>query len=428
MKNPTQLKKEIYLRNVARRWKSELDTNKKVYILSPYITSKTAENVLEKTKNCEIYTDFNIENYLIGASSINTLKNLVKKGFKVYSIPQLHAKIILISDAFVSIGSQNLTNQGTKNKEATFTSTSSEIVKFIEEELKENWFSEREEISLEMLEDLEKIIKPLKKRYKKFTLEIKKVEEELKEREKQRINERQKQADYQKRLRELKTKLEEIEKTHEYVRGSIDVKESESWNGYSSVWTFIPSSNYGSDLLSWRIGVEKINLIKTFRYLSIIETSGKLAWARVMKTRITKYEKSVSWNNSITLNEKTYSVVFTANWNPKTLPEYNIEIVLEKNAHFYNREKYQLLIWFDLAEIKIHKIKSLGVIGDLLDWIEDNQDEFKVILIERLLKSFKYVENLSGVEANSFLEKGKTYELRVRRIETQKFLSFKEIR
>ena len=182
--SPTQLKKEIYLRNVAKRWKSELNTDKKVYILSPYITSNTAESVVKNTQSCEIYTVFNIENFLIGTSSIVALKNLINKGFKIYHIPQLHAKIVLIADTFVSIGSQNLTNQGTKSKEATFTSTSLEVVKFVENELKE-WLKDSKEISLEIIEFLDEELKPLRKKQKDLKKSIENIEESVKKKEQQ---------------------------------------------------------------------------------------------------------------------------------------------------------------------------------------------------------------------------------------------------
>jgi hypothetical protein len=44
-----------------------------------------------------------------------------------------------------------------------------------------------------------------------------------------------------------------------------------------------------------------------------------------------------------------------------------------------------------------------------------------------LLKPFKYEKNLTGYEANRFLEHGENYELRVRKIDNQKFLSFKQV-
>lgn len=310
----TQLKKEIYLRDVARRWKSELDTDKKVYILSPYITSK-AEDVLANAKNCEIYTDFSIENFVFGSSSLSTLKNLINKGFEVYSVPNLHAKIILIADTFVSIGSQNLTNQGTKNKEATFTSTSLEVVKFVENEFKDNWISNRKEITLEMIEYLESEIKPLKKIYRDLKKGMGKVENFIAEQEKQHEIKHKEKIEYEKKLARLKAKLVEIEKTQLFIQGSVrNVESSQFWLGgfYSKVWTFVPDSQYGADLLNWRIGIKEKSIEKTHYYLSLIENTGKLSWARVMKTRITHFQQGIGWSN-ISINDESYEICFIAN-------------------------------------------------------------------------------------------------------------------
>ncbi len=438
-KHSAQSEKSIYLRNVARRWKSELETDKKVYILSPYITSKTAENVLENTISnyCEIYTLLDFETFLNGGSSIKTLKNLINKGIKVYSIQNLHAKIILISDKFVSIGSQNLTNQGTRNKEATFTSTDEKIVNFVEREIKKNWLNNCKEITLEMLEDIEKSIKPIKKKHKNLIGEIEKAKEFVEEQETQRKAERHKelerqqelelQKEYQKRLYTIRRKLEEFDKTHEVVRGHLEVKGNYYWIR-SGVNTFIPNSIKDNDLLNWKIGKEKLALEKTYRYLALIEDTGKLAWVRVMKTRITKYENNIRWNDQIDLNNKKYQIIFRANWNKETLANYNIEINLEKKSAFYSKpEKYNIQGWFDFEKLSIHKIESLESTDELIEWGKNNKDEFEQIIIKKLLNPFKYEKNLTGSEADSFLKTGKSYDLRVRRIKNQKFLSFKQV-
>ena len=93
----------------------------RVLLLSPYLTSRTAEAVLLTTlgKRCEVYTRFRTEDFATGASSIRTLGRLQEHGCTLYELPSLHAKVFLVPGLFASIGSQNLTRQGTLNKEAT---------------------------------------------------------------------------------------------------------------------------------------------------------------------------------------------------------------------------------------------------------------------------------------------------------------------
>lgn len=378
-----------------------------VYVLSPYITSKTAEDVLEDVEICEIYTVSDIENFINGSSSIETLKNLIQKGYSVYFIPKLHAKIILIVDRFVSIGSQNLTNQGTQNKEATFTSTSLDVVRFVASEL-ENWFAEREEVSLELLEDLEDRIAHLKDLYDDFRDEVEKVEEEI-EVEKTEKN------DIKEKLKRLKANLAKIEKTQEYVKGSIKL--------LNNSWTFASASSFGSNLLNWQIDSEKIELVKTNRYLTLIQDNGKLCWARVMTGRITFYQPSVLWAGYTLLDGKYYKATFEANWDLNILSDYNLSVRLD-NA-LISREYGIILLWFDSKKLEIAdmQFESRGTLGD---WMEENFDSFKDIILQKLISPFKFSKNLTGVKANEFFDKTK-YELRLGKIKNNPILLFSEI-
>ncbi len=115
---------ELYVKNIAHRWRKEMRrVTAKAYILSPYITSSTADSVLahldENVCLPEIYTTFSAELFASKASSLRTLKTMVDQGYPLYHLPNLHAKIVLMPGTFASIGSQNLTLAGTRNKEAS---------------------------------------------------------------------------------------------------------------------------------------------------------------------------------------------------------------------------------------------------------------------------------------------------------------------
>lgn len=357
-KSFTQLKKEIYLRDVARRWKSELkNTDKKVYILSPYITSKIEDIVknIKNPKDCDIYTTFEIENFLFGSSSLKTLKSLFKKKFNLYSVPKLHAKIVLVSGNFVSIGSQNLTNQGTKNKEATFTSTSSAVVKFVESALEE-WTKNSKEISLELIDELEKSLADLKKLYKHLKKKVEESEKSILEREEQRETERQEAIEREKRIREnrdrIRQNLKQIRKT-EFIKGSVTT--SSDYGRY----TFIPSSN--PDLLNWRIGKNGFSLSAEHkRYLSLFEDIGKLGWARVNKTCITFFEGSVGHSELIQLQAMNYKIAFFANWDVKTLSDYNLIITLKGQNVLNISSHCKIYTKFYLNELEIVKIENIN--------------------------------------------------------------------
>ena len=151
---------EVYLRSIDRRWKKELETaNGKVTILSPYLTSSTGEAIITKvpSANCEVYTLFSVENFASRASSIKTLRKLFDSGYALFHLPRLHAKVVLVSDRLATIGSQNLTANGIRNREASLLINSQDEVREIEEAL-EPWFVERQAISAEMVSDVERLL------------------------------------------------------------------------------------------------------------------------------------------------------------------------------------------------------------------------------------------------------------------------------
>lgn len=199
----------IYLSSADRRWKNELkQASGRVIFCSPYLTSRTAESVIcsASVEHSEIYTRFCIEDFASGSSSLRTLRRLLEKGYKIFEIPRLHAKIVLISGRFVSIGSQNLTANGVRNREATAVSTITKDVARVEASL-DSWLSDRRPITLEMVTDLEFLLPPIARKYREVqTLahEAKvKIRLEIENREIERTQNDQQNVAIQKKHRRL---------------------------------------------------------------------------------------------------------------------------------------------------------------------------------------------------------------------------------
>ena len=72
-------------------------------------------------------------------------------------MPKLHAKIVIVKGSFATIGSQNVTTNGTRRLEATFATTKAREVERIWNETAE-WCKERSEITLEMIQDMEALL------------------------------------------------------------------------------------------------------------------------------------------------------------------------------------------------------------------------------------------------------------------------------
>lgn len=426
--SPIQLEKEIYLRDVAEQWKTELNTDEKVYVLSPYITS-IAESILENVKdkeNCEIYTTLEVRNFLSGSSDIKTLKNLINTGFKIHSLPELHAKIILVSGRFVSIGSQNLTYNGSRNKEATAISREKEIVQFVEDKIK-IWTTERKRISLKNLEDVENILTELKEGYKKFEDEIEKANEFLKEQKRQKEIERDTQ------LKRQNKNLLEISKSESSVLGKIySRKNYHSRRGYITdryiLWTFKSTKRKNI--------VELFKLEwKQSRYLVLNESNYKLSWARVNEKSITLFANGIRFTNEkIEIDGKLYCWSVKSNLDTETISDFNLTAIIELDEI---STELKLFLFFDYKTLSIHSISpelvsfevsyQKQVFQKIVDWIEQNDLNLMEIILKKILNSFNYDEKLTGHYANKFLNEKQTYELRVGKIDNQQLLIFEEL-
>jgi len=178
----TLMQNLYYLSSVDRRWKKELNLALgRVIFCSPYLTPGTAESVIcsAAVESSEIYTRFNVEDFASGGSSLRTLRRLLEKGYMVFEIPRLHAKIVLISGRFVSIGSQNLTANGVRNREATTVSTITKDVARVEAFL-DSWLSDRRPITLEMVIDLESLLPPIARKYREAQKLAREAESKIK--------------------------------------------------------------------------------------------------------------------------------------------------------------------------------------------------------------------------------------------------------
>src|SRR4051812_13245945 len=106
--------------SVARRWAAAIRDGASVIAVSPFITSTGFTAALEeKGAACELYTVISAENYASGASQLSCLERLVAAKVRVYHLEDLHAKLLLVPGKLVTVGSQNMTDKGARNLEAT---------------------------------------------------------------------------------------------------------------------------------------------------------------------------------------------------------------------------------------------------------------------------------------------------------------------
>jgi hypothetical protein len=105
----------LYLKSrIGSRLEREIQSGNRSLFFSPYVTGSCADRVLLVAGggDVELYTVFTAEDFACGASSLRCLQRLIEGGVKVYHLPDLHAKMLLVPGQVVTIGSQNLTNGG----------------------------------------------------------------------------------------------------------------------------------------------------------------------------------------------------------------------------------------------------------------------------------------------------------------------------
>jgi hypothetical protein len=268
----------------------------KVQVFSPYLTSKTADSVLSQLGNgvCEIYTRFEMDVFASGASSLLTLRKLLEQGHELFHLPELHAKIMLIPGEFATIGSQNLTSRGTRNKEATVAFGASGSVKEVEKSV-QSWLVERLPITRKMIADMEEMLPPVRRLYLEAQAAAKDADAEIFRRREQRDREHtERKQIYREKVKRLGLVYKAIQRAPKAPRvcyGAVKLMESDKYSPETLTYSFSETKSLvvgrEDDLTLWRVDGKRVDLVPRNRYLCVHRNGTKLGWARVGKTRIT---------------------------------------------------------------------------------------------------------------------------------------------
>jgi hypothetical protein len=406
--------------NLDKRWEKELaKASGRVLVFSPYLTPDTALRVLDcinDRKSSEIYTRFDPQDFINGSSSLTTLKQLSSLNINIYKIQDLHAKLIIVPGNFASIGSQNLTYKGTLNKEATVVITEPIEVAKIEQYVQE-WLVNRQLITDRMITNLEKVLYPFRKKFQEYKQQLKKELKEIHQKELERLErERLEEEKKKKRIEKFKKSASQIRRSNNYIFGQV----KNIGNKYSFV------VNAKARLTKWILSKEKVELVRLQRYLCINEWTNTIGWVRIADTRITYIENSLVQDKIIILDELDYRITFEFEgiYDEKAQGNKNLSIttnIYKKWATENSNPEGQLIIecWFSLQDIELVNLQAMETQDNLskpeklvFNWIVDNQYYFKEEILKLLLSPFKYVNKLTGEQANVFFwEEGINYEI-----------------
>lgn len=411
------MKRKLYFRNAVLRWKKEVAAAESgVILLSPYITSTTAETVLQDITNpgdCEIYTVFSAFNFINGSSSLKTLKGLLDRGFHLYHLPDLHAKVVVVKGHFVSIGSQNLTTRGSVSLEATCCHEDDNAAFYAEKCIAE-WTTKRIPITEEMISDMLALLPSTKKSYAEFMKQANDIDETIRKQEEIRAEKREqkrlvnleetkKKEKFTQRLNVLKDvsaklPVSSTEKLCEVKR--ISQESHSDWDyetHFNTTFSLIPYHRKRNMKL-WRTsGGETINLLGYNRYFCLNVDTGVVGWIRVTKTRITFIGNGVSRTEPVLMGPWQCQFSFSSIPNPEAA-ESNIEIAIETSLPHVCKTKVQG--WFGINSLDVRLTN--GSQNALEEWIVANREESERILTRMILEPFLYKQRLHGQQANKF--------------------------
>ncbi len=396
-------------KRLLRAWKDAADNSSEpILIFSPYLTSTVASTILASSHPAEIHTRFEVELFASGSSSLSTLRNLIDAGHALFHVPDLHAKVVLDRQGFVSVGSQNLTHRGSRNREVTALFNGADAANAVAE-LVDPWLADRSSITDQMIDEMERLIGPTTQLFAaakasaqalQDTLdatvarwEAEQAAQELALREaiRRALEDQRLRAE---RLLHLRSRVASLRQASVSIYARIERQQS---GGY--VYSLVAAIN--ADLTRWIIDGKEHRLERARRYLCIDLVTGKLGWARVMTTRITYVQSGLAHNEIVRVAGLPCTLRLRASRQAELPAQGNLEVTISLNQ----QPLYLVNMWYapgTLKRVNAHPLTSGSLSERLQTWLEDAQEEFQSTILRAISTPFKYKNNLGGDQANSF--------------------------
>lgn len=401
---------KFYTRNIARAWRLAAANAPPgmLIVLSPYITSNTAESVLSAGIMCAVHTVFEVELFASGASSLKTLRALAANGHALFHIPLLHAKVVLDPNSFVSVGSQNLTQAGTKKKEISVGFSDEETSKSVAA-LILPWLDERVPITAEMIDEMEACVGPVEALFSVAQAKAHQIQAEFDARQAERAAEEianlNAEMERTARLAKLQADLSVKPQSLEIASGRVTKIEGCDMDFPTTRHSLM--SVGGRDLTSWTIEGHTTTLQPFRRYLCVLSDVGRIGWARVAKTRITFVHDVLDCiHDPININDVLYTMRCHCERATPAPHGRNIWIEMRGTA---SEPVCVVSAWFSPESLTIldvapaDKRKPVGAeASKLIGWIQSFEGMFKFFAMRVLTRPFTYQSALSGQQADQF--------------------------
>lgn len=282
-------------RDVADTWKRRIaKAEESVTIFAPFfdglLRKLLTEHLFVACSDITIVTTIDPASILEEPRKLHTIKWLLKKGYTVLSLDRLHAKILLIDDRFVTVGSQNFTLYARRSKEATVVPNASlEGSTFVNTLI--DWRESAEFIEKELVCELIKKLEPKIQEHEKL---LGNTKEELNAIIDKHTGERL--------SAEIK-KLEELEsKSRIRLSDGVAYATVKYAGDYYNYHSLIADKDYS--LTNWVSDDSEDWDLKNVRLRPILLVdNGRMGFGRIARTRITYIRKGVSLTKPFELDD-----------------------------------------------------------------------------------------------------------------------------
>lgn len=297
-----------------------------INVFTPYLDDTIIE-ILGATSDdihITVITCLDGDNLFQRGYQLNTLKELITNGILVKNLEGLHAKVIVVDQSKISLGSQNFTKRGRRNKEAGMTSNASFANTELMETLKQ-WENISKDVSLEMIIDL---IKYLEKKEPEISALKKEFDIEI-----ESILSKYQEQDYFEQI----LNSPNYNTTFRFAQGELVLTRTLPPPNYDYYSFFAGEFN---NLCKWiktgENGKEEIMDLIDYNYYPALNVSTmKMAFLRIHTSRITfmKEEFEMDLWNKYEIGDSKFELKF--NFLKTKTKEHNIKVKLKNEmGHF----------------------------------------------------------------------------------------------
>ena len=382
-------------------------TASEIWAASPYVTDHRLFNSIDQA-SARLYMDFTALHFISGASSLPVLMKLLSAGVKVFHVPNIHAKVVMINGQYFSIGSQNLTLRGQRtNVEASFiagSDTPAHEIRFFFDNIHKYAIP----VSKQDVQEMTRMVKPLLPIFKDLRQLSEQVDKDVQQaREERDLAERRRVEEERERIRAALSKIRRflsrskltpsnhlLATVRELHRPVYDLGMSDG-----STDSLVPvHSNRDFEGLLTAIDVWPQRLS---RYLIIHADSGKLGLVRFAKTRWTFFGERLISSEKLIVGDRFWKVELEFAVDLTHIPPRN-GLARLKSLEFPSQElSIGFLFSVEGIEVEEVAIPSRFLWRSEID-LELTREALSEFLLQVLTTPFKFAENLYGQQAHTF--------------------------